>query len=124
MKLYIQRIKCCVTKFPSSISIFPHLYHASLPTDPEAAELVPGEDAWRGGTDQGLTHLAQGDPGASVLPAPKYNLYHFRTVMGAGREGKMGIVVGLDCYLELVHPGRLFHILILILVGGGNVDSL
>lgn len=36
----------------------------------------------------------------------------------------MGIVVGLDRHLELVHPGRLFHVLILILVGGGNVDSL
>lgn len=34
----------------------------------------------------------------------------------------MGIVVGLHRHLELADPGRLFHILILILVWGGNVD--
>lgn len=56
------------------MSLLPYLYNASLPTDPEAAELVPGEDAWRGGTDQGFAHLAHRDPGASVLPTPKYNL--------------------------------------------------
>lgn len=36
----------------------------------------------------------------------------------------MGIIVGLHCHLELVHPGWLFHILILILIRGGNVDPL
>lgn len=110
--------------FSSPISLLPYLYITSLPTDPETAELIPGEDAWCGSTHKGLPHFTHGDPGASVLPPPKYNLYHFCTVMRAGREGKMGIIVGLDCHLELVHPGWLFHILVLILVGRGDVDSL
>ncbi len=68
LNLYYRKI------FPPTIPLSPHLYHACLPTDPEAAELVPGQDAWCGGTDQGLTHLAQGDPGASVLPSTKHDL--------------------------------------------------
>lgn len=111
----------CRNSFHLSLS---YLHHTSLPADPEAAELVPGEDAWCGSTDQRLAHLTQTDPWASVLPAPQHDLKHLCAVMGAGREGEMGIVVGLHCHMELVHPGWLFHILILILVGGRNVDSL
>lgn len=36
----------------------------------------------------------------------------------------MGVVVRLHRHLEKVHPGRLLHVLVLVLVGGGNVDSL
>lgn len=103
---------------------FKYLDDAASPTDPEAAELVPGEDAWCGGTDQRFAHLPHGDPGASVLPTAKNDLYHFRAVMRAGGQGEVSVVVGLDCHLELGHPGRLFHILVLVLIGGGNMDSL
>lgn len=101
-----------------------HLNEASLPADPEAPELVPGEDPRRGRADQRLAHLPQGDPGAGVLPAPEHDLNHFGTVVRRGRQGEVGVVVRLHRNLELVHPGRLLHILVLVLVGGGNVDSL
>lgn len=51
-----------------------HLHHASLPADPEAAELIPGQNTWGGDADKGVAHLAQGNPGASVLPAPENDL--------------------------------------------------
>lgn len=76
------------------------------------------------GGGQWLTHLAQRNPGASVLSTTEYNLKHLCTVMGTGREGKVGIVVGLHCHLELVHLGWFFDILIFIFVRGGNVNSL
>lgn len=113
--------------FVQNISVFYlsfYLHHTSLPTDPEAAELIRGEDTWCGDADQGLTHLAQGNPGTRILPTPEYDLQHLCTIMGTGRQRKVGIIVGLHCHLELVHPGRLFHVLILILVRGRNVDPL
>lgn len=101
-----------------------YLKYTPSPTDPEAAELIPGEDAWCDGTDQRFAHLPHGDPGASVLPASENDLYHFRAVVRAGGQGEVSVVVGLDRHLELGHPGRLFHVLVLVLIGRGNMDSL
>ena len=100
----------------------PHLDHPQLPADPEAAELIPGQDARRGSTDQWLPHLAQGDPGAAVLPAAQHDLQHLCAVVGVPREGEVGVVVGLHRHLELGHAGWLLHILVLVLVGSGDVD--
>lgn len=113
--------------FGSVTSMIPfssYLYHTSLPTDPKAAELIPRQDPWRRDADKRLAHFASGNPGTSVLPAPEYDLQHLRAVVGTGREGKMGIVVCLYCHQELVHPAWLFHILILIFVGGRNMNPL
>ena len=102
----------------------PYLDHPQLPADPEAAELVPGQDAWRGGTDQRFPHFTHRDPGAAVLPAAQHNLQHLGAVVGASREGKVGIVVGLHRHLELGHASWLLHILVLVLVRSGDVDPL
>lgn len=61
-----------------------YLYNPALPADPEAAVLIPGEDAWRGGAGHRFSHLPQRDPGARVLPAPQHDLKHLSAVMRAG----------------------------------------
>lgn len=120
-KLYCRHTVVCILV---PVSSEPYLDHPRLPADPEAAELIPGQDARRGSADQRIPHFTHRDPGAAVLPAPQHNLQHFHAVVGACRKGKVGIVVGLHCHLELGHAGWLLHILVLILVGSRDVDPL
>lgn len=100
-----------------------YLHSPSSPADPKASELIPGQNSWCWGANYRLSHLSPWDPGARVLPPTQHNLHHFSAVMCARWEGNMGIIMTFDGHLDMRDFGWLLHILILIFVGCGDVNS-
>lgn len=96
----------------------------AVPADPECSEFIPGEDLGCGCAGHRLTHLAGGDPGPGVLVPPQNNLNHARCVLGSWGQGHTGIVVGSHGHVETGEAQWPLHILELVLVGRGDVDSL
>lgn len=72
----------------------------------------------------GLAHLAGGDPGPGVLVPSQNDLDHARRVLGSWGQGHAGIVVGSHGHVKMGEAQRPLHILELVLVGCGDVDSL
>lgn len=71
-----------------------------------------------------LTHLAGRDPGPGVLVSPQDDLDHARRVLGPRGQGHTGVIVGSHSHVETGEVLWPLHILELILVGCGDMDSL
>lgn len=95
-----------------------------MPADPECSEFIPGEDLGRVCAGHRVAHLAGGDPGPGVLVAPQDNLYHACRVLGPGGQSHSSIIVGSHSHIKTGETQWPLHILELILVGCGDVDSL
>ena len=102
----------------------PCLDEPAMPADPKRSEFIPGQDLGRVRAGHGVAHLAGGDPGPGVLVPPQDNLYHARCVLGSGGQGHAGIIVGSHGHIKTGEPQRPLHVLELVLVGRGDVDSL
>lgn len=96
----------------------------ATPVDPECSELIPGEDLGRVRAGHRLTHLAGRDPGPGVLVTPQDDLDHARRVLGPRGQGHTGVIVGSHSHVEMGEVLWPLHILELILVGCGDMDSL
>lgn len=111
--------------FPSPPqSARPCLNEPSMPADPECSEFIPGEDLCRVCAGHGVAHLAGGDPGPGVLVPPQDDLYHACCVLGPSRQGHSGIIVGSHGHIKTGETQWPLHVLELIFVGCGDVDSL
>lgn len=95
-----------------------------MPADPEHSELIPGEDLGRVCASQGLAHLAGRYPGPGVLMSPQDNLDHACCVLGPGGQGHPGVVVGSHSHVKTAKAPWSLHVLELVFVGCGDVDSL
>lgn len=71
-----------------------------------------------------IAHLAGGDPGSGILVPPKDDLYHACCVLGPSRQGHAGIIVGSHSHIKTGETQWPLHVLELVLVGCGDVDSL
>lgn len=95
-----------------------------MPADPERSELIPGEDLGCVCASHRLSHLAGRDPGPGVLMPPQDNLDHAGRVLGPRGQGHAGIIVGAHSHVKTGEAPWLLHVLELVLVGCGDMDSL
>lgn len=102
----------------------PCLDEPAVPADPKRSELIPGEDLGGVCAGHGLAHLAGGDPGPGVLVSPQDDLNHPRGVLGPRGQGHAGVVVGSHGQVETSEALWPLHVLELVLVGRGDMNSL